>query len=270
MERLRSTFARLRRQRRKALIPFVMGGDPSLAITPKLILCLQDAGADVIEVGIPFSDPLADGPVIQAAAARALSQGATPRRLFQTIAGIRRQLRVPLVALTYYNLVIQFARAGGDRGSVRAFMKAAHDSGFSGVVVPDVPVEEGSLLRQEVARQKMAAIFLAAPTSPPSRLRAVAKASRGFIYSVSVTGTTGMRQALPAELTHSVRQLKLLTTKPVCVGFGISTAAQAAAVARVADGVIVGSALVKKIAEAKGSLKSAARFVASLRRSLDR
>jgi tryptophan synthase alpha chain len=266
MERIRTVFDRLRRQHRKALIPFIMGGDPSVATTPQLLLALQDAGADLIEVGIPFSDPLADGPVIQAASGRALTSGANPPQVLAAIASVRARLRVPVVCLTYWNPVVQFGRNGS---SPDAFARAAADSGVSGLIVPDLPTEEGQTLRQAAGRQRLATIFLAAPTSPPDRLRTIARASEGFIYYVSVTGTTGIRRQLPATLVHGVRQLRLLTTKPVCVGFGISTPAQAATVARLADGVIIGSALIRAMECAAGRralLRTATSFIRRFRR----
>ncbi len=270
MERIYATFDRLRRVRRPALIPFIMGGDPTLSLTGPLLVALEDAGADLIEVGIPFSDPLADGPVIQDASMRALKRGTTPARVLEAVASVRHRLQVPVVCLSYWNPILQFG-AHGTRYSPGSFLRAAHAHGLAGVIVPDVPVEEGALLRQEAARARMATIFLAAPTSPPGRLRAIARASQGFIYYVSVTGTTGVRRVLPPTLVQGIRQLKLLTTKPVCVGFGISTPAQAASVARVADGVIVGSALVKAIAEARGraaALRAASSLVKRLKRAL--
>ncbi len=267
MEKIQRTFNRLRAAKKTALIPFFTGGYPSLSLTGPLLLALQDAGADAIEVGIPFSDPLADGPVIQAASSKALAKQATPKKILKAVASVRNQLRVPVVCLTYWNPVIQFAK-GGDSASVKAFIQAAHESGFSGVIVPDVPVEEGALLREQAQKERFAAVFLAAPTSPAERLRAIVKASTGFIYYVSVTGTTGVRRQLPVELSQGIRQLKLLTTKPVCVGFGISTPAQARAVARVADGVIVGSALVRTMAQAKNQ-NEAIRKAASFTRQLN-
>jgi tryptophan synthase alpha chain len=270
MELLRATFNHLRRARRAALIPFIMGGDPSLRVTPELLLTLEDAGADCIEVGIPFSDPLADGPVIQAASARALSRGATPSGVLSAVASVRRRLRVPIVCLTYWNPVLQFGHDG--RGeSPEPFLSAAARSGISGLIVPDLPVEEGGLLHRSAIRAKVAPIFLAAPTSPPQRLRMIARASEGFIYYVSVTGTTGMRRSLPSALRHGVRQLRLLTTKPICVGFGIATPAQAGEVARIADGVIVGSALVRAISQAGGrmaALKAARALLTRFRRAM--
>ena len=276
MERIRSAFDRLRRARSTALIPFIMGGDPALSSTGPLLLALQDAGADLIEVGIPFSDPLADGPVIQAASARALENGAAPARVLAAVASVRHRLHVPVVLLSYWNPIVQFAclpkpwRRQGGSGSPAAFMRAARASGCSGVIVPDVPVEEGEPLRTAARREEMAAIFLAAPTSPANRLRMIARASEGFIYYVSVTGTTGARRALPPSLVHGVRQVKLLTAKPVCVGFGISTPAQAAAVARIADGVIIGSALIRAIdgAGRRTAPRRAAAFLRRMRKAI--
>ncbi len=269
MDPLRSAFDRARRRGRKALIPFIMGGDPDLRTTGPLLLALQEAGADLIEVGIPFSDPLADGPTIQAASARALAHGATPARVLAAVASVRRHLRVPVVCLTYWNLVLQFGR-NGSSGGPHAFVRAAVSHGIDGIIVPDLPVEEGAVFGRLAARRGLSTIFLAAPTSPPQRLRAVARASEGFIYYVSVAGTTGARRALPPSLVHGVRQLKLLTTKPVCVGFGISTPAQAARVARVADGVIVGSALIHAIGNARGraAVRRAGAFVRRMRQAV--
>ena len=260
MDRLRAAFQRLRRQHRPALIPFIMGGYPSLAATGPLLVALQEAGADVVEVGIPFSDPLADGPVIQAASAAALRSGATPERVLRAIAAVRRRLRVPVVCLSYWNPILQFRAV---RGPER-FLQAARASGIDGVIVPDLPVDAGRPWQRAARRAGVAAVCLAAPTSPPQRLRLIARASEGFIYYVSVTGTTGVRRRLPEGLLHGIRQVKLLTTTPVCVGFGISTPAQAAAVTRAADGVIIGSALLQALGRARGRAV-AARAAAFLR-----
>jgi tryptophan synthase alpha chain len=268
MEPLRAAFERLRRRGRRALIPFVMGGDPALRMTGELLYALQEAGADVLEVGIPFSDPLADGPVIQAAAARALAAGATPAGVLAAVARVRARLRVPVIALTYWNLVLQFS-GDGPKAVVR-FLRAARESGLSGLIVPDLPAEAAGGLCEASARQGLATVCLAAPTSPPERLRLIARRSQGFIYYVSVTGTTGMRRRLPPALVAGVRHLRLLTTKPVCVGFGISTPAQARAVARVADGVIVGSALIDAMRRAGrgAAVRAAARVAAALRAAI--
>jgi tryptophan synthase alpha chain len=263
MDRIRNTFHRLRRARRTALIPFVMGGDPDLETTERLLMALEASGADLIEVGIPFSDPLADGPIIQRASSRALSRGATPPAILHAIARASTRLRVPVVVLSYWNPVAR---------DPRAFVRMAAQAGVSGIVVPDLPPEEAGAFRPIAKRAGVATIFLAAPTSPPSRLRQIVRASEGFIYYVSVTGTTGVRATVSHELAHHVRQLKLLTTKPICVGFGISSPAQAAAVARVADGVIIGSALIRAmephLKHRAAAVRAAGRFVRRLRHAL--
>lgn len=245
MHRIHDTFKRLRRAHRKALIPFVMGGDPTPRMTERLLEALADAGADILEVGIPFSDPLADGPTIQRASQRALARGTTPQMVLKMLAQATRRLRVPVVVLSYWNPIVQFGN--GEAMNPAPFLRAAAAAGVSGLVVPDLPPDEAHEFQRAARRAGIATIFLAAPTSPPARLRLIARACEGFIYYVSVTGTTGARDRLPGEWLHGVRQLKLLTSKPVCVGFGISTPAQAASVARVADGVIVGSALIRTL-----------------------
>ena len=268
-QRIRAVFDHLRAQGRKALIPFIMGGDPDGSTTAPLLLALEDAGADLIEVGIPFSDPLADGPTIQRAAARALDRGATPAKVLSAIASVRHRIRVPIVCLSYWNPIVQFGDAHGAALTPEPFLRAARASGVSGVIVPDLPVEEGALLQRAAARCHLATIYLAAPTSPPERLRNIVRASDGFIYYVSVTGTTGARRALPSTLVQGIRHVKLLTTKPVCVGFGISTPTQARAVAQIADGVIIGSALIDAMAHAKGRAarrRRACAFLAAFRR----
>ena len=264
MDRIRGVLERLRRTGRKALIPFLMGGDPTLAATRQMLLALAESGADLIEVGIPFSDPLADGPTIQQASQRALAHHTTPGSVLETVARTTPQMAVPIVLLSYWNPILRYG--------LTAFMRDAQRAGASGVIVPDLPVEEGREFRQAAGRVGIDSIFLAAPTSPPERLRQIARCSEGFIYYVSVTGTTGARQRLPAAWLHGVRQLKLVTTKPVCVGFGISTPSQAASVARVADGVIVGSALIRALEPAlhtpRALPKIAAAFVRRLRRAV--
>ncbi len=271
MNRLSDTFRRLRKEKRKAFIPFVTGGDPDLKTTASLLLALQKSGADAIEVGIPFSDPLADGPVIQASSMRALKRGTTPAQVLKTIASVKNKLSVPVLCLSYWNPILQFQAANGANVSGVSFLKAASKAGVSGLIIPDLPVEEATQFKQQAERWGIATIFLAAPTSPPQRLRAIARTSEGFVYYVSLTGTTGIRQELSPELRHGVRQLKLLTIKPVCVGFGISTPKQAAAVCRVADGVIVGSALVRTIAEGpkQAAVKRAGAFARRIRNAID-
>lgn len=269
MDTIAAVFRRLRRERRAAFIPFLVGGHPSLAATEALVRALDDAGADLIELGIPFSDPLADGPVIQAASTEALARGATPRKVLHLVARLRPRIRAPIVALSYWNPILQFSGRGAARPG-EPFLRAAHQAGVSGVIVPDLPAQASAPFRSAAARHRVATVFLATPTSSPQRLRAIARCSEGFIYYVSVTGTTGVRRRLPPELLHGVRQLKLLTTKPVCVGFGISTPQQARAVGRVADGVIVGSALVRAVQAGApgGAVRRVRRLARAFRRAL--
>lgn len=270
MDRIHATFKRLRGAHCKALIPFVMAGDPTSAQTPALLAALEDAGADILELGVPFSDPLADGPTIQRASQRALARGMTPRRVLRIVTEARKRVHVPIVLLSYWNPIVQFGNHHGDATNPAPFLRAAADAGVSGLVVPDLPLDEAKSLEQAAEQARVATIFLATPTSPPERLRLIARASQGFIYYVSVTGTTGARAQLPTQWLHGVRQLKLLTSKPVCVGFGISTAAQAAAIARAADGVIVGSALIKHMeGQAPASaVRRAVSFVTTLRKAV--
>ena len=250
-QRFAAVFARLRRRGRKALIPFVQGGDPDLDTTRRALLALQDAGADVLEVGIPFSDPLADGPTIQRASTRALARGTTPQSVLALVASLKRQLHAPVVVLSYWNPIQRYGDDHGQGIGSRNFLQAAARAGVAGLVIPDLPLEEAQAFRTEASRAGIATILLAAPTSAGARLRQIARQARGFIYYVSVTGTTGVRRRLTSEWEHGVNQLKLVTTTPICVGFGISTPRQAARVARIADGVIIGSALVAAL-EAPG------------------
>ncbi len=239
MSRLDATFERLRASGERALVVYLMAGDPSLAETERLVIEAERRGADVIELGVPFSDPLADGPVIQRAGLRALAAGASLSRVLEMVATLRARVRVPLVFMTYYNPVLAFG--------LKAFARTAADAGVDGVIVPDLPHEESDPLRAEAEPAGLDVIHLVAPTSPPARVKAIARLSRGFVYVVSLTGVTGERRELPPDLEAQIRTLRLVTTKPICVGFGVSTPEHVAAVGRVADGVAVGSAIVRTI-----------------------
>lgn len=239
MSRLDATFEGLRATGERALVAYLMAGDPSLADTERLVIEAERRGADVVELGVPFSDPLADGPVIQRAGVRALAAGTTLSRVLELVATLRARVRVPLVLMTYYNPVLAFG--------LKAFARTAAEAGADGVIVPDLPHEESEPLRAEAEPAGLDLIHLVAPTSPPARVKAIARLSRGFVYVVSLTGVTGERRELPKDLDAQLRTLRLVTTKPVCVGFGVSTAEQVAAVGRVADGVAVGSAIVRTI-----------------------
>lgn len=245
MSRLDATFERLRARGERALVAYLMAGDPSLAETERLVIEAERRGADVIELGVPFSDPLADGPVIQRADVRALAAGTSLPRVLEMVASLRARVRLPLVLMTYYNPILAFG--------LKSFARTAVDAGADGVIVPDLPHEEAEPLRTEAEPAGLDVIYLVAPTSTPARVKTIARLSRGFVYVVSLTGVTGARPELPPDLAAQIRTLRLVTTKPVCVGFGISTPAQVAAVGRLADGVAVGSAIVRAVEEHAGT-----------------
>jgi tryptophan synthase alpha chain len=239
-------FAWLRQQGRCALMPFLVAGDPDLDQTRRSLLALQRGGADLIELGIPYSDPLADGPVIQAAAGRALVSGTTPGAVFDTLASLRGDLEIPIVLFTYSNPLL-------NRG-MEPFCQQAAAAGAAGLVVPDLPLEEAEKLSPIAASHGLDLVLLVAPTTPPERMARIHAASRGFTYLVSVTGVTGVRSALEQRVEPLLQRLRTLPGPPVAVGFGISGQRQIAQVRRWgADGAIVGSALVKRMAEAQAS-----------------
>jgi len=245
VSRLDTTFERLRARGERALVAYLMAGDPSLAETERLVAEAERRGADVIELGVPFSDPLGDGPVIQRAGARALAAGTSLARVLETVATLRARVRLPLVLMTYYNPVLAFG--------LKAFARTAVDAGADGVIVPDLPHEEAEPLRAEAEPAGLDMIHLVAPTSTPERVRAIARLSRGFVYVVSLMGVTGERRALPPDLDTQVRTLRLVTTRPICVGYGVSTPEHVAAVGQLADGVVVGSAIVRTIEHHTGT-----------------
>jgi tryptophan synthase alpha chain len=238
-------FVLAREEGRAAFIPFLMAGDPDLEISAELALALAEAGADVVELGVPFSDPLADGPVNQAAAARALAAGATLAGVLHLAAAVRARTAVPLVLFSYFNPIHRYG--------VRRFAEHAAASVVDGVLCVDLPPEEaaGAYL-DALAGHGLEPVFLLAPTSTAARVKAVRRAGRGFVYYVSRTGVTGERDSLPAALTREVARLRRALALPVAVGFGIASVEQVRAVARVADGVVVGSALVRLVAEHAG------------------
>ncbi len=263
--RLAATFAALREREERALIPYFTAGDPSLALTRRLVIEASRRGADVVELGVPFSDPLADGPVIQRATQRAFQAGVTLPRVLELARELRGEIAVPLVFLTYYNPILAFG--------LKAFCGTAVESGADGVIVADLPPEESGPLRAEAQAVGLDLIHLVAPTSTPERMRKIAQASTGFLYMVSLTGVTGARAQLPAELQQHLRMLRGITTKPICVGFGIGTPDQAASVGEAADGVIVGSAIVQLVEKHAGSgdlVTTIGDFIASLKEPLRR
>ncbi|MCP9845759.1 tryptophan synthase subunit alpha [Synechococcus sp. Lug-A] len=263
---IQARFSQLQAQGRCALMPFLMAGDPDLATTAATLLALQEAGADLIELGIPYSDPLADGPVIQAAASRALSAGTTPGKVLDMLTGLRGQLTTPLVLFTYSNPLL-------NRG-METFCREAAAAGAAGLVVPDLPLEEAERLSPIAAAEGLDLVLLVAPTTPSERMGRIAAASRGFTYLVSVTGVTGVRAAMEMRVGGLVQQLKAMGPTPVAVGFGISGPEQARQVRDWgADGAIVGSALVKVMAAAASAAESvpaaAGAYLTGLRQALD-
>ena len=262
MSRIKNAFNRLKKRNEKALIPYVMAGDPDIGATREIVLALEQAGSDIIELGAPFSDPLADGPTIQKAALRSLQHHTSIKDVFGLVSEVRRVSKVPLIVMTYYNLVFHY---GEER-----FVRDAVAAGLDGVILPDLPPEEAGTLVPLAKKAGLDTIFLLAPTSTEERMKAVARVSQGFIYYVSLTGVTGSHLGLQqAAIKESIARIKSLTDKPVAVGFGIATPDQAAEVAMSgADGVIVGSALVKVIEESIGTpelVAKAAAFVRSLK-----
>ena len=252
MSRLSEAFPR----GRTALVCYAMGGDPTLAATEELLAAIDAEGADVIEIGLPFSDPIADGPTVQAAATRALRGGATLPMLLEIVE--RRRLRAPTVAMGYMNPI--------ESMGTHAFARALAQARISGAIVPDLPLEEAPPLRADLASAGVDLVPLIAPTTGAERAAAIARQARGFLYYVSVTGVTGARAELPPDLAARLRELRALSPVPVAVGFGISRPEQAAALRGLSDGVVVGSALVA--AHHQGGVRAAAELVRGLRKAL--
>lgn len=235
-------FQSLRQSSQCALIPFITAGDPDLKTTAQALRILDQSGADLIELGVPYSDPLADGPTIQAAATRALQRGVRLDDVLEMVKDVAPDLKAPLILFIYYNPIL-------NRG-IELFLKQIADVGVKGLVVPDLPLEEAQLLLKPAAEIGIEVVLLVAPTSPKERIEAIAQQSQGFIYLVSVTGVTGMRTQLEARVPDLLQQMRTVTDKPIGIGFGISVPEQAQQVKNWgADAVIVGSAFVKRLAD---------------------
>lgn len=242
MNRIDAIFARARERNERLLMPFVCAGHPAAESTPDLLRTLQDAGAAIAEIGIPFSDPIADGPVIASAMHGALERGVTPATVFRQVESVRSRLEIGLVAMVSASIVY---RAGGPEG----FARRAADAGFDGVIYPDVPLEESPELLGAARAAGLTATLLVAPTSSPERAEAVCRACSGFVYLLARTGITGERGEAP-DVERRVSRLRQATQLPIACGFGISTPAHVRAVVAHADAAIVGSALVKRIGQA--------------------
>jgi tryptophan synthase alpha chain len=245
----------------KVLAVYVCAGDPDLETTSRLIPLLAAAGADIIEIGVPFSDPIADGPTIQAASQRALSSGTNMRKVLELVAEVRsHDEHLPLLLMTYYNPVFRYG--------VEELAGQLREKGADGLIVPDLPVEEAAPLSSALAEHGLALIPLVAPTTPEARLRKILEKAQGFVYCVSLTGVTGARSRLPEGLQDYLQMVRQTTDLPLLVGFGVSTPEQAAQIALLADGIVVGSALIEALQE--GGFAAAVRLVQFLRRGLDR
>jgi len=244
MSRISCKFEQLKREGRKALITFITAGDPDLALTERLVPQMAAAGADIIELGIPFSDPMADGPTIQLSSERALANGATLKSILASVKNIRQGCDVPILLMGYYNPVLAFG--------LESFCREAAVSGVDGVLLVDLPPEEAEELVVFTKKQGIDFIPLLTPTSDSSRINKIRKCGGGFIYYVSVAGVTGARASLAADIGSMVEKIRSEAALPVAVGFGISTPEQAATVAGLADGVVVGSALVKLFEQFSG------------------
>ncbi len=252
-----STFHRLKEEGQKAFIPYIMAGDPSLAKTEEAVCLLEECGADIVELGVPFSDPLADGPVIQRAAERALRRKVTLTKVLKTVASLRKKTGMPLVLMTYFNPLFKYG--------INRFITDARSAGVDGVIIPDLPPDEEVGFRQSAHAHGLDTIYLLAPTSTEERIRLVTRASTGFVYYVSLTGITGSQIQINRRMKEMIELIRSVSNKPVAVGFGVKTPDDARNITQMADGVIVGSSIVKMIEEDSRKLK---KYLLSLRKAL--
>ncbi|KAI3787791.1 hypothetical protein L2E82_00223 [Cichorium intybus] len=261
---LSETFTKLKREGKVAFIPYITAGDPDLSTTAEALKVLDSCGSDIIELGVPYSDPLADGPVIQAAATRSLARGTNFDSILKMLNEVVPQLSCPIALFTYYNPILK-------RG-VEEFMITVKEVGIHGLVVPDVPLEETEILRREASKHKIELVLLTTPTTPRERMKKIVEVTEGFLYLVSSIGVTGARASVSAKVESLLKEIKAESDKPVAVGFGISKPEHVKQVAGWgADGVIVGSAMVKILGDAKSSeegLKELAEFTKSLKAAL--
>lgn len=242
MNRIDKKFKQLKKEGRKAFIAFVTAGYPDLRTTGQLVLEFEKRGADIVELGVPFSDPIADGPVIQAASYAALKKKTTLKKILVLVKRLREKTQLPLAAMSYFNPVLRYG--------LSRFIRDAVSSGLDALIIPDLPPEEEREFAKEARRHGLELVLFLSPTTTPARARSIARSAQGFIYFVSLTGVTGARRDLPKELAGHLRAAKRLAGAiPVCAGFGVSTREQVRYVSVHSDGVIVGSAIVKKITE---------------------
>ena len=265
LSKIARKFIDLKNNNKLALMPFIMAGDPSIEITSEILLELQERGADLIELGIPYSDPLADGPIIQLAASRALKSGATPKKVLQLLDSLKDKLHIPIILFTYFNPLLSFG--------FKDFCKLASSAGVSGLIIPDLPLEEAYKFSKLVGSYSMDLILLVAPTTPFERMKMISNSTRGFTYLVSVTGVTGERNKIENRVENLITKLKEISPNPVSVGFGISSPEH---VSRVrswgADGVIIGSAFVKRISSSteRDVVNQVGNFCKEMRKAADK
>ena len=263
MGRIEQIFIKLKEKGEKALIPYIMAGDPDLRTTESLILTIERAGADILELGVPFSDPIADGPTIQRASERSLKSGTTLKKVMAFVKKLRKKASIPIIIMTYYNIILQYG--------IARFPSDAAASGIDGIIIPDLPPEEALEFTKYSRKAGLDTIFLLAPTSTEERIKRVASASTGFIYYVSMTGITGARLSNLLEIKGKIPEIRQCTDLPVAVGFGITNEGEARKIAQWADGVIVGSALVRLIEENSRNRRLQSNvdgFIRSLKRAL--
>ena len=243
LSKIDKKFYELKKNNKLALMPFIMAGDPNIQITSEILLKLQEKGADLIELGIPYSDPLADGPIIQLSASRALKSGTTPKKVIKLLESLKNKLHIPIILFTYFNPLLSFG--------FEKFCEMASKAGASGLIIPDLPLEEAYKFSEIVSTYSMDLILLIAPTTPFERMKKISNKTRGFSYLVSVTGVTGERNKMENRVENLIIKLKEISTNPVAVGFGVSSPEHVIRISKWgADGVIVGSAFVKRISSA--------------------
>ncbi len=263
MSRISRTFEQLRREKKKALIPFITAGYPDLPTTRALIFEFEKCGADLVELGVPFSDPMADGPLIQYASEQSLSHGTTLDDILRLVAAVRRRTSIPIILMGYYTPFFKFG--------LEQFTRQAAQAGVDGVLVVDLPPEEASEMKCFADRAGLNLIFLLAPTSGPERIDRIVRQASGFIYYVSLTGVTGVRPVLDRTIRRQIATIRKKSSLPIGVGFGISTPEHAKTVARWSDAVVVGSAIIKIISQCRSTeetLQKAGNFIRTLKRAM--
>lgn len=247
MNKIDEKFKELKKRKSKAFIAYVTCGDPDLKTTKKIIKILSDNGVDIIELGVPFSDPLADGPTIQSASSQALKNNVSLEDVLKLAKSLRPSVKTPFAIMSYYNPIFHYG--------IRKFIDKIKKSGIDGIIIPDLPPDEAGQIELFARRSDIATIYFISPTSQDARIKTAINHSRGFIYYLSLTGVTGARKRLPNQVKKDIIKIKKLTKKPICVGFGISRTEQIKEITKVADGVIVGSAIIEKIHQAQSKEK---------------